>query len=84
MVVDMRRARSCRICRCLKADQNAGETQVATEKIRIEQHSAAGTLWFAGWLFTIAFLHLSFWKGALALIVWPYFIGKMISGLVTP
>ena len=57
---------------------------MSTEKIRIEQHTAAGSLWFVGWLFTIGFLKLSFWKGVLALIVWPYFIGKFLSAVVTP
>ena len=52
---------------------------VSTERIRIEQHSAAGLLWFAGWLFTIGFLHLSFWKGLLGLIVWPYFMGTSFA-----
>lgn len=34
-----------------------------------------GPIWFAGWLFTIGFLGLSFSKGLLALVVWPYFLG---------
>ncbi len=38
-----------------------------TQRIRIEQHSAIGMLWFGAWLFTIGFLRLSFWKGVLAL-----------------
>ena len=54
------------------------------EKIRIEQHSAIGSLWFAGWLFSIGYLHLSFWKGVLGLIAWPYFIGVAISKLQAP
>lgn len=37
--------------------------------------SAAGPLWMIGWLFTIGFLKLTFWKGVLALIVWPYYLG---------
>ena len=37
-----------------------------------------GTLWFAGWLFTIGFAHLVWWKALLALVVWPYFLGTMI------
>lgn len=49
------------------------------EKIKIEQHSFAGSLWFAGWLFTIGFLHLTFWRGVLAIVLWPYYIGIMIS-----
>lgn len=34
-----------------------------------------GSAWFIGWLFTIGFLRLAFWKGLLALIVWPYYLG---------
>ena len=40
-----------------------------SQRIRIEQHSAVGMLWFGAWLFTIGFLHLSFWKAVLALPV---------------
>lgn len=52
------------------------------EKIRIEQHSFGGLIWFFGWLFTIGFLHLTFWKGVLALIVWPVYIGSALSPLL--
>jgi hypothetical protein len=45
------------------------------ERIRIEQHSSIGLLWFIGWLFTIGYLNLGFWQGVLAIIVWPYFLG---------
>ncbi len=51
-------------------------------KIRIEQHSLAGMLWFAAWLFTIGYLRLSFWKGVLAIVVWPYYIGAHVSALI--
>jgi hypothetical protein len=34
-----------------------------------------GPIWFAGWLFTIGFIKLSFWKAVLGLIIWPYFLG---------
>jgi hypothetical protein len=37
-----------------------------------------GSVWFIGWLFTIGFLKLAFWKGALALIVWPYYLGVFL------
>ena len=49
-------------------------------KINITQHSSLGTLWCAGWLFCIGYLHLGFWQGVLALIVWPYFLGAHMSG----
>lgn len=50
-----------------------------TERIRIEQHSFMGTLWFGGWLFALGFLHLAFWKGVAAILVWPYFLGVFLS-----
>ena len=43
--------------------------------VNIEQHSGLGLFWFAGWLFTIGYLKVGFWKGVLALILWPYFLG---------
>jgi len=54
-----------------------------SQRIRIEQHSAVGMLWFGAWLFTIGFLHLSFWKAVLALPVWPYYIGVALAAHVT-
>jgi len=48
----------------------------------INCHTSAGSFWFIGWLFSIGFLHLSFWKGVLALIVWPYYLGDFISALL--
>ncbi len=53
-----------------------------TQRIRIEQHSFAGMLWFAAWLFTIGYLHLNFWRGVLAIVVWPYYIGSHVSALL--
>ncbi len=49
------------------------------QRIRIEQHSGIGLLWLAGWLFTIGYLDLSFWRGVLAIILWPYFIGADLA-----
>ena len=43
---------------------------------------AAGTgcsIWAVGWLFTIGYLHLSFWKAVLALVMWPYFLGASLG-----
>ena len=39
------------------------------ERVRIEQHSASGLVWITGWLFTVGYLHLTVWKGALALVL---------------
>jgi len=49
------------------------------EKIKIEQHSVSGMVWVAGWLFSIGYLHLTFWKGVLAVALWPYYIGLLFA-----
>ncbi len=61
-----------------------GEVVMAeTEKIRlVQRHSFAGCAWIASWLFTIGFLHLGFWKGVVAIVIWPYYIGVTVSTLV--
>jgi uncharacterized membrane protein len=53
-----------------------------TERIRIEQHSFAGVVWFWAWLFTIGFLHLTFWKAVLGLVIWPYYLGVALGPLL--
>lgn len=45
------------------------------ERIRIEQQGFAGLFWFGAWLFTIGYLNLGFWKGVLAILLWPYYLG---------
>jgi hypothetical protein len=47
--------------------------------IKIEHHSLSGGLWFAAWLFTLGYLELGFWKGLLAIFVWPYFLGAALG-----
>jgi uncharacterized membrane protein len=44
-------------------------------KIRIVQQGFTGTAWLAGWLFSVGFLHLGFWNGVLAIVLWPYYLG---------
>ncbi len=38
----------------------------------------AGTVWFIGWLFTIAYANLVWWKIILGIVVWPYFLGLAV------
>ena len=45
-------------------------------KVNVHNSSLGGGLWFIGWLFTVGYLEFGFWKGALALLVWPYFLGE--------
>jgi hypothetical protein len=51
------------------------------DKIKIEQNGFAGLAWFGAWIFTIGFLHLTFWKGVWALVIWPYYLGAHFSFL---
>jgi hypothetical protein len=49
------------------------------EKVTIQQQSIAGMVWFAAWLFTIGYLHLDFWRGVFAILIWPYYLGMTFS-----
>lgn len=51
------------------------------EKTGFQLHSCVGFLWFGGWLFTIGYLHLSFWKGVLAILLWAYFLGAHFGSM---
>ncbi|SFP50413.1 hypothetical protein [Tranquillimonas alkanivorans] len=55
---------------------------MADKRIRVEQHGGLGLLWIAGWLFTIGYLDLSFWRGVLAIVLWPYFLGADLAAPV--
>ena len=40
--------------------------------------AGAGILWFIGWLFTIGYANLVWWKIILGIVVWPYFLGVAV------
>ncbi len=52
------------------------------EKIKIEQHFFSGGLWLAAWLFTVGFMHLPFWQGVIAIIIWPYYLGMAFAPML--
>jgi len=61
-----------------------GFRSLIMERIKIvEQNSFMGTVWFGGWLFTVGYLHLLFWQGLLAVVLWPYYLGVALRGPVT-
>ena len=41
-----------------------------------------GTLWFIGWLFTIGFADLTWWKIIVGVVVWPFFLGDKVLALL--
>jgi uncharacterized membrane protein len=44
-----------------------------------DKASLVGPLWYIGWLFTVAFVKLAFWKAVLALVMWPWYLGKALT-----
>jgi hypothetical protein len=38
-----------------------------------------GPLWGVGWMFTIGFLKLTFWKAVLGIVLWPYYLGAFFG-----
>jgi hypothetical protein len=40
--------------------------------------ASGGVIWFIGWLFTISFAQLVWWKIILGLVVWPLFLGQTL------
>ncbi|MBI2853416.1 MAG: hypothetical protein HYX87_00665 [Chloroflexi bacterium] len=42
----------------------------------------SGTVWFIGWLFTISFAQLAWWKIIVGLVIWPFFLGDAARTLV--
>jgi len=54
---------------------------VNMEKIKIEQHGFVGDLLGLGMALHLGFLHLTFWKGVLGIVLWPYYLGTWLSSL---
>ena len=46
---------------------------------KMEVAGLIGPIWFIGWLFTVGYAGLSFWKAVFALVVWPYFLGSSLG-----
>ena len=54
-------------------------TKLSNDSKRGERGTFAGLIWFIGWLFTIGFVGLGFWKAVLGIIIWPYFLGVALK-----
>jgi hypothetical protein len=50
------------------------------EKIQIKESGFLGMVWIGAWLFTLGYLHLGFWRGVLAILLWPYYLGATFHG----
>jgi hypothetical protein len=45
---------------------------------RVHTSGTAGAFWFAGWMFTIVFAKLIWWKLLLALVIWPWYLALAV------
>lgn len=52
--------------------------EVHTKHKHIHNDGSFGIVWVIGWMFTIGFLKLIWWKALLALVVWPWYLGVAI------
>jgi len=55
---------------------------MSNEKTKVSV-DVMGPFWIIGWFFTLGFLQLSFWKGVLAILLWPYYLGDYFSKFVS-
>jgi hypothetical protein len=59
-----------------------GGEQTVMESKHVATHagsSLAGVIWFIGWLFTIGYANLVWWKIILGLVVWPYYLAQALG-----
>lgn len=47
--------------------------------VKVKNVFSCGGLWFAAWLFTIGYLHLTLPKAFYALLLWPYYLGAHLA-----
>ena len=48
-------------------------------RVKSDAGALSGSLWFTGWLFTLGFAALPWWKAVLGIVVWPYFLGVALK-----
>ena len=47
--------------------------------VRVDSSGGVVIIGIWAWLFTIGYLHLTFWQGVLAIVLWPVYIGWALS-----
>jgi len=52
---------------------------MSDSKLVVKNGEFAGSIWIIGWLFSIGYCHLGFWQGVLALLIWPYHLGRLLA-----
>ena len=55
------------------------ETNMTQESKHGGTAGLAGVIWFIGWLFTIGYAELVWWKIILGIVVWPFYLGQVVG-----
>lgn len=57
-----------------------GQQMAQKQEIRGKMHVAGitGPIWAMGWLFTIGYAQLPTGKAVLAILLWPYYLGRAL------
>ena len=53
--------------------------EIHHNKIKVDASGACGIFWVIGWMFSIGFLKLIWWKALLALVIWPWYLGVAMA-----
>jgi len=53
-------------------------SETRSRVIKVDTGSQIGTIWFIGYLFTIAFAKLIWWQALLGIVIWPYYLGLAV------
>jgi hypothetical protein len=53
-------------------------TEEKPKNVHVHSGSSAGVFWTAGWIFTMAFAKLIWWKALLALVIWPWYLALAV------
>ena len=56
-----------------------GGSKRSSTTVRVDPSGAVVIVGIWAWLFTIGYLHLTFWQGVLAIVLWPVYIGWALS-----
>jgi hypothetical protein len=54
------------------------ETDNRPKSIKVENGGIMGSIWFIGWLFTLAYAQLAWWQALIGLFLWPYYLGAAV------
>jgi len=61
--------------------ETTGESRQASYRsiVKVDTGTSVVFIGLWAWLFTIGYLHLTFWTGVLAIVLWPVYLGSAFA-----